>query len=136
MAEKAQMIPDAFTFTINGEPTEIDTVWAHLKRPSAGPYSAYCLRVSAEIASLIFGEKPDGLAWEHYIVEHIHEFGTFVVDGYVSTLTRLVGRKRGVFAWVIITVDNVQEESGMICLRGKSEPFKRNLEPPELKPLK
>jgi hypothetical protein len=129
---------DAFEIAINGKRVQVATIWAHLKQPVSTDYATYFIGVSCKMAHVVFGtEKPDSLSWADYVLANVHEFGTFVVDGYVKSLTNLAKTSRGPFEWVLITVDDIREETGLICLTGKAERFNNEkFGVPELKCLR
>ncbi len=123
--------------TIDENIVKVESIWAHLKNPIGRDCVAYHLGIPYEIAHIVLGsEKPNGLSWLDYVRGNIREFGTFIVDGYVASLTRLANKNRGPFQWVIMSVDDVSDESGFICLTGKAERFYPKLGISELKPLK
>ena len=118
------MKENEFTFTVNGENVEPRRAWVHLKRPARSDYAKYCCAISGDIASSIFGtHKPEGLPWVSYVKELVHEFGTFMMDGYIAELTSWTGKRRGPFDSVIISVDEVFQKEDMIWLTGKAERF-------------
>ena len=93
---EVEMTSNAFGLTINGQRVELETVGAHLKRPRGAGYADYCLDIPLEIAAVIFGtRKPDAVAWADYAREVIDRFGTLMIDGCLTDLTRLANKKRG-----------------------------------------
>jgi len=113
---------------IGGEIIPVEFVWVHLQDAGVPNSQDYTLTVPEAFVEKVFdptGERPSDRSIEVDIRTLVSEVGTFIVDGYLNNIRRLLNAPWSPFRWVIATVEEVGNNGKAITLRGKAVPFIR-----------
>ena len=116
------------SIVIGNETVPVEFVWVHLQDASVPGSQDYTLTVPEEFVEKVFdptSERPHDMPIDVNIRTLISEVGTFIVDGYLNNIRRLLNSPWSPFRWVIATVEEVGNDGKAITLRGKAVPFVR-----------
>jgi hypothetical protein len=113
---------------IGGELVPVEFVWVHLQDAHTSSCQNYTLTVPQSHVKDVFdptGDCPCDTPIEVHIQALISEVGTFIIDGYLNNIRRLLNAPWSPFRWVIATIEEVANSGSAIGLRGKAIPFVR-----------
>ena len=115
---------------VDGVSEDVSGLWVHFQEPTRAPAFQYRILVPSEFIrpvfdplSLIGPDKPL-LA---YINELVGEMGTFIVDGYIRNIAKVMRVETKRYRWVLAGVDCIREVPEGIELLGKALRFDPSL---------
>lgn len=109
-------------FNVAGEPANIGAVWAHLGSVSKARRESFTLKLThAEALRVLdsYSTRQDAQLWKDHVLAQVDEFGTFIVDIYLTNLCELARVEISSCEWVIDSIDEVEEAMDEIRLLGK-----------------
>jgi hypothetical protein len=113
-------------FEVENVVVPIETIMVHFQGGDSPEANAFTLVVPSTYVKEVFdphGNCPSGTRLDAYVKSLISEMGTFITQGYLRGIRRLLGKEMGAFHWVIATIDEVSETDTEMLLRGKVVPF-------------
>jgi len=114
-------------FQISGKYETISKVWVHLQDVKTSHADIYKIQVPKSILRSIFDpydSKSETITWSVFIQTQIEDLGTFIVEGYLQSMTKINGESKSPFYWVLATIDKIEETDEGVELIGKVLPFK------------
>src|SRR5437868_15477206 len=115
---------------IDGQREDVGVLWVHLQEPIRAPAFQYRIIVPSVHLKQVFDPSstidPNKSLLE-YINELVTELGTFIVEGYLENIRKIIGVERKRFRWVIASVHGIREVAEGIELTGKALCFDPSL---------
>ena len=114
------------TLEIDRKITRLSSVWVHLKRECRLRPAPFRVTIPPSYIRTIFdpyNTKPEITSWSEFIKEQIESLGTFILEGYFKAMTLVVGDEKAKYEWVIVKMDQIEENTEGIELMGQAEPF-------------
>jgi len=112
------------SITILPSTLDLGETWVHFQDPRETPIS-FSISIPSEHVEQVFGPAANAepLSLCQYIRHNIDTLGTFIAEGYIKEIRKLLGVQRKPYARVIIAIDTVTESEGTITLTGRTVKF-------------
>jgi len=127
------------TISIDGQQADFGNVWVHLQSVEKKLSAPYRIAVPIALVHSIFdphSTRPNGTGWAEHIQNHVDEFGTFILGGYIKSMLKHSGTAQKGYSWVIATLDEVVANNDFVELCGMAIQFDKDRGIPNLKRLR